>query len=257
MKENNRGNGAREVGFKPPLTTDKQQQREDAKARRNPPGQALRAQITRNRTDSRLHLGAKYLFSSSPMFCFSRFGTPRAPGNGLCHAIGHPWVRGVVRAFLPGPARALTGAFLRRSRRSDRPYQRSMLVHQLTGASVQMWEEVAQLFAFVLMSKQPCVVLAVYCGQWRGRGLFSSFRNQRIEWCLWPPLSPTASRWPHRSPEAKRGEFRVEPQQETSVRLFRGKEAFIRGLNQCSVVLHHLFHITLVVTACYVHVCLL
>lgn len=28
---------------------------------------------------------------------------------------------------------------------------------------------------------------------------FSAFRNQRIEWCLWPPLSPTASRWPHRS----------------------------------------------------------
>lgn len=34
------------------------------------------------------------------------------------------------------------------------------------------------------------------------------------------------------------------------LRLFRGREAFIRGSNQCSVLRHHLFHITLVVTAC-------
>lgn len=140
VKENNRGNGAREVGFKPPLTTDKQQHREDARARRKRPGIGVRARIACNRTDPPLHLGAKYLFSSSPMFCFSRFGTPRAPGNGPCHAIGRPGVRGVVRAFLPGPARASTGAFQRCSCCSDQPYQLSMSVHQLTSASVHLWE---------------------------------------------------------------------------------------------------------------------
>lgn len=90
VKENKRGNGAREVGFKPPLTTDKQQQREEAGARRKAPGICLRARTARNRTQSRLHLGAKNVFSSSPMFCFSRFGTARAPGNGLRYAIGRP-----------------------------------------------------------------------------------------------------------------------------------------------------------------------
>lgn len=64
-----------------------------------------------------------------------------------------------------------------------------------------------------------------------------------------PPGGPTGAR--------KQSEESSRSQQETSVLLFRGKEAFIRGLNQCSVILHHLFRITLVVTACYVHVSVL
>lgn len=124
----------------PPLTTDKQQHREDARARRKRTGIGVRARITCNSTDSPLHLGAKYLFSSSPMFCFSRFGTPRAPGNGPCYAIGRPGVRGVARAFLPGPARASNGAFQRCSCCSAQRYQLSMSVHQLTSASVHLWE---------------------------------------------------------------------------------------------------------------------
>lgn len=124
----------------PPFTTDKQQHREDARARRKRTGIGIRARITCNGTDSLLHLGAKYLFSSSPMFCFSRFGTPRAPGNGPCYAIGLAGVRGVARAFLPGPARASTGAFQRCSCCSDQRYQLSMSVYQLTSASVHLSE---------------------------------------------------------------------------------------------------------------------
>lgn len=152
VKENNRGNGAREVGFKPPLTTHKQQHWEDARARRKRPEIGARARITCNRTDSPLHLGAKYLFSSSPMFCFSRFGTPRAPGNGPCYAIGRPGVRGVVGAFLPGPARASTGAFQRCSCFSDQRYQLSMSVHQLSSASVNLWERGLTLWVYFYLS---------------------------------------------------------------------------------------------------------
>lgn len=53
-KENNRGNGAREGGFKPPLTTDKQHRQKGLKERRKTPGVDLYRRFGRHKMDSRV-----------------------------------------------------------------------------------------------------------------------------------------------------------------------------------------------------------
>lgn len=78
-KENNRGNGAREGGFKPPLTTDKQHRRKGPKERRKTPGIARGSPFRCKKTDSCAQLEVKSEFCCYPGLCFSTVGTPRAP----------------------------------------------------------------------------------------------------------------------------------------------------------------------------------
>ena len=89
-KENNRGNGAREGGFKPPLTTDKQHRRKEARERRKTPTDGRWSRFRSVETDSRAQLAVKYEFCRYPRLCFSTVGTPRAPWNRRRHAIGRP-----------------------------------------------------------------------------------------------------------------------------------------------------------------------
>lgn len=89
-KENNRGNGAREGGFKPPLTTDKQHRRKGARERRKTPTNGRWSRFRCVETDSRAQLAVKYEFCRYPRLCFSTVGTPRAPWNRRRHAIGRP-----------------------------------------------------------------------------------------------------------------------------------------------------------------------
>lgn len=73
-KENNRGNGAREAGFKAPLTTDKQHRREGPRERRKPPRIGRQTRFGHNKMDSRVTSTLNGSFAPLTGFVFLRLG---------------------------------------------------------------------------------------------------------------------------------------------------------------------------------------
>lgn len=78
-KENNRGNGAREAGFKSPFTTDKQHRPKGLRERRKTARIGHQSAFRHEKRDPGAHFGIKCYFCCYPGVCFSTVGTPRAP----------------------------------------------------------------------------------------------------------------------------------------------------------------------------------